>query len=170
MRENKFTVQKLTGMALLVAIGAGMGVFSIPVGGARVFPVQHAINVLAAVLYGPWAAVLIAFCVAILRNILGTGTMLAFPGGMFGAYIAGLCFFLTGKRFMAAFGEVFGTGLVGALAAFPLARFILGRDVLAYTFIIPFVLSSITGAAVGLVLLRLLRFSQATQLKESETI
>ncbi|MCR3922050.1 MAG: energy coupling factor transporter S component ThiW, partial [Firmicutes bacterium] len=58
------------------------------------------------------------------------------------------------KEYAAVMGEVFGTGVLGALAAFPLARFILGRDVLAFGFIIPFALSSFAGAVAGYVVLR----------------
>ena len=158
-------VKKLTGMALLVAIGIGMGVFSVPVGGARIFPVQHAINVIAAVLYGPLPAMLIAFCVAALRVALATGTIMAFPGGMIGALTAGIIYRVTGSKSYAAVGEVFGTGVIGAVAAFPLARFVLGRDVLAFTYIIPFAISSLAGATMGLVLLRVLDMTLQRQIE-----
>ncbi|MDW7650694.1 MAG: energy coupling factor transporter S component ThiW [Bacillota bacterium] len=144
----------LTGMALLIAMGTVAGVSSIPLAGARIFPVQHAINVLAAVLFGPGPAVIVAFCVAVLRNALQTGSPLAFPGGMIGALVAGLAYRATGRQYAAAIGEVFGTGVLGGLAAFPLARFILGLDVLAFTFIVPFTLSSVAGAVAGLIVLR----------------
>ncbi|NLZ39087.1 MAG: energy coupling factor transporter S component ThiW [Firmicutes bacterium] len=150
-------VRKLTGMALLVAVGTAGGVLSIPLPllGAKVAPVQHAINVLAAVMYGPGPAVMIAFLIGLLRNLLATGTILAFPGGMIGAFIAGIAFRAYPKNSAAAVGEVFGTGVLGALAAFPLARFFLGRDVLALTYVVPFALSSFTGAVVGCVVLKL---------------
>ncbi|MCR3922049.1 MAG: energy coupling factor transporter S component ThiW, partial [Firmicutes bacterium] len=87
-------IRKLTGMALLIAMGTAAGIFSIPIPllGAKVAPVQHAINVLAAVLFGPGPAVMVAFLIALLRNLLGTGTILAFPGGMIGALVAGLAY------------------------------------------------------------------------------
>ena len=144
----------LTGMALLIAMGTVAGISAIPLAGARIFPVQHAINVLAAVLFGPGPAVIVAFCVAVLRNLMQTGSPLAFPGGMIGALVAGFAFRATGKKYAAAIGEVFGTGVLGALVAFPLARFILGMDVLAFTFIIPFTMSSLVGAVVGLAVLQ----------------
>ena len=39
---------------------------------------------------GPGYAVGIAFGSSLLRNLLGWGTLLAFPGSMFGALLAGL--------------------------------------------------------------------------------
>lgn len=147
-------VKQLTGIALLVAAGTLTGFFSIPLLGARLFPIQHAINVLAAVRFGPLAAVTVAFAVAVLRNALGMGTVLAFPGGMFGALTAGVLYRMTGRAHFAVLGEVLGTGVLGALGAFPLARLVLGRDVLAYTYIIPFTLSSASGALVATAILR----------------
>lgn len=148
--------RKLTVTALFIALGTAAGVFSVPLVGARLFPVQHAINVLAAVSVGPFYAVVTAFGVALLRNLLGTGTILAFPGGMLGALLAGLMFRLGKKEILAALGEVAGTGLLGGMAAFPLARFVLGQEVLAFTYVIPFMLSSMAGAVIGFILIRIL--------------
>lgn len=157
------TTKRLTGMALLVALGTLSGFLAIPVGGARILPAQHAINVVAAALFGPGPAVLIAFVVALLRNLLGLGTLFAFPGGMFGALIAGLSYKAIKRHSAAAAGEVFGTGVVGALAAFPLARFVLGMDVVAISFILPFAMSSLAGATAGLVVLKVVSLSWQKQ-------
>ena len=51
---------------------------SFPVAGSN-DPVQHIINILAAVTLGPWYSVGIAFCASLLRNLLGLGSMMAFP-------------------------------------------------------------------------------------------
>ncbi|HHW92421.1 MAG TPA: energy coupling factor transporter S component ThiW, partial [Firmicutes bacterium] len=73
--------QKLTLAALFIAIATLTGhVLYIPAGFSKCFPIQHTINILAAVLLGPWYGVSIAFVTSLLRNILGTGTLLAFPG------------------------------------------------------------------------------------------
>lgn len=157
--------KKLTVMALLAALGVWLGVFSIPVGAAKIFPAQHAINVIAAVLLGPGPAVLIAFVVGLLRNLLGTGTILAFPGGMIGALVAGLAYRVARRDLAAAAGEVFGTGILGSLAAFPLARFILGREVLAFAFVVPFALSSIAGATAGVIVLKVVSVAVKKQVE-----
>jgi len=73
-----------------VAIGVALSPFtSIPIGIAKINPTQHFINVVSAVLLGPWWAAGVAMIIGILRNALGTGTLLAFPGGMIGAFLAG---------------------------------------------------------------------------------
>ena len=70
---------------ILVAIAVALSPVFIPVGISKCFPAQHMINVLSAVLLGPVYAVGIATIAGIIRNILGLGTLLAFPGGMIGA-------------------------------------------------------------------------------------
>jgi len=145
-------------VGLLAAIGTlSAHLIALPVAGARVFPVQHAINVIAGVLLGPGKGVMIAFAVGLLRNILGTGTLLAFPGGMVGAFFAGQTCRLLKRPWAAALGEVLGTGVFGAILAYPVARMVLGQPVMALTYVIPFSLSSGTGAVVGLLLLMALR-------------
>jgi len=152
--------KQLTLAALLVAIGvatAHLVVFPLEV--ARIFPVQHAINVVAAIALGPWWAVGVAFSTSLLRNVLGTGTPLAFPGSMIGAFLAGWVFQHTRCRLKALAGEVLGTGVLGALVAYPVARFLLGRNVAAFVFVVPFLASSLVGSVVGYALLT--RFSDA---------
>lgn len=149
--------RQLALMAMLVAIGVLTAhLIVMPVGPARIFPVQHALNVLAGVAMGPWPATTVALAVGVLRNILGTGTLLAFPGGMVGALLAGWCYRRHKDFRWAVAGEVLGTGLVGAILAYPVAAFLMGREVAVLFFVIPFTLSSLTGAAVAYLVLRVL--------------
>lgn len=129
----------------------------IPTGVARAFPVQHAINVLAGVLLGPVPAAMVAFVVGVLRNLLGTGTLLAFPGGMIGAFLAGSLYRLTGRVGWAVAGEVFGTGILGGLAAYPVVVWVMGHPAAPFFYVVPFLLSSAAGAAVAYALLTALR-------------
>lgn len=149
--------KKLTLSALLIAIGAFLGnLIFIPIGAAKCFPVQHAINVISAVILGPFYSVTIAFCISLLRNIVGTGSLLAFPGSMIGAAIASILYKKTGKESLAAIGEIFGTGLIGGLLAFPIAEFILGKEVAGLFFIMPFSISSIGGSVIGYIIIKLI--------------
>ena len=67
-------IHKLTLAALLVAIGTlSAHLVYIPAGASKCFPVQHAINVLCAVILGPKEAVSVAFVISCLRNMAGTG-------------------------------------------------------------------------------------------------
>ncbi len=143
---------------LLVAIGvAAAPVVSLPIGPSRVFPLQATIDVLAGVILGPWPAAGIAVVISALRLGLGTGTVFAFPGSIFGALLAGYLYQATRRDIMASVGEVVGTGGIGAAASFPIARFLLGRSTAAFFFVVPFALASGTGAILGYLVLKALR-------------
>jgi energy coupling factor transporter S component ThiW len=153
--------KKLTIASLLIAIGVITGnIIFIPVGVSKCFPVQHTINVLAAVILGPGYGVAIAFCISLLRNILGTGSLLAFPGSMIGALLGGILYRKTEKSLFAVAGEVFGTGILGGLLAFPIANFIMGKKIGALFFVTPFLISTIGGSLIAYFMLRVLDFSK----------
>ena len=59
MKKN--SIRKLTIAGVLVAVAVVGSLFSIPVLGAKCSPVQHMVNVLGAVLLGPWYGVAVAF-------------------------------------------------------------------------------------------------------------
>lgn len=147
--------RKLTSAALLVAIGTlSAHLIYIPAGVSKCFPVQHAINVMGAVLLGPDYAVAIGFLIASLRNMLGTGSLLAFPGSMIGALVAGLAY----KKFAtipaAMTGEIFGTGIIGGFVAWIMATLLLGAKSAAWFFIPPFLVSTIGGSIIAGLLLK----------------
>jgi energy coupling factor transporter S component ThiW len=149
--------QKLAVSGLLIAVGTiASSVVVIPVGVSRCYPVQHLLNVMAAVLLGPGYAVLNAFLISLLRNMLGLGSILAFPGSMIGALLAGLAYKWLKKPIAAAVGEVIGTGLIGGLVAFPMAKWLLGSQAAAFFFIPAFSLSSAVGAILGVIILKVI--------------
>jgi len=144
--------------AILVAMAVALSPFFIPVGISKCYPAQHMINVIAAVVLGPAYAVMIAFCAALIRNIFGLGTLLAFPGGMIGALLAGLAYRAFRNTWAAGLGEVLGTGVIGALASAWLAGpVLLGKSIAVGALIAAFSLSSAGGAVVGLLALKFLR-------------
>lgn len=159
--------KKLTISSLLIAIGVITGnIIFIPVGVSKCFPVQHTINVLAAVILGPGYGVAIAFCISLIRNILGTGSLLAFPGSMIGALLAGILYRKTKKNIYAVVGEIFGTGILGGLLAFPIANFIIGKKVGALFFVTPFLISTIGGSLLAYFILKVLDYSKAINLNK----
>ncbi|GHH96881.1 energy coupling factor transporter S component ThiW [Neobacillus kokaensis] len=145
---------KLTLTAMMIAIGTvSSSVVAIPVGFTKVFPMQHFLNVLSAVLLGPVYAVAQAFCVSLLRNLMGTGSLFAFPGSMVGALLAALIFAKTKKIYHAVIGEVIGTGIIGAILCYPIATLFLGQKATLFGFIPLFIFSSFAGALLGFVIL-----------------
>ncbi len=161
-------IKKLTLSGLLVAMGVVCSAFYIPMGVAKCFPVQHLINVLAGVLLGPIYAVSMAFVTSMIRVMIGTGSLLAFPGSMCGALLCGVMYKYTKNSLFAFLGEVLGTGVIGAIIAFPVATLLLSKKAAVFGFVIPFGLSSLIGAALSLIFLEAIKKTDLLRLPESE--
>ncbi|WP_148466302.1 energy coupling factor transporter S component ThiW [Peptoniphilus harei] len=149
----KSNTKKLTMAAFFVALGVVFSFVNIPVGLAKCYPIQHMVNVLSAVLLGPLYSVLVAFCTSLIRNMSGTGSLMAFPGSMIGAFFAGILFYKTKKLSLAFLGEVFGTGLIGALLAYPIAKFVLGKEMALFGMVIPFSVSTLGGSIIAIIII-----------------
>ena len=162
LSKNKSRTKKLVISGILIAISTILGTFSIPLLGAKVAPIQHLVNVnvIVAVILGPVYGVGCAFVSSLLRNILGTGSLLAFPGSMVGVFLSGLLYKKFKKIEVAVIGEVIGTGIIGALLAYPLAAFVLGREVAMFVYIVPFSLSSFIGSFLAYIILKLTTLKQ----------
>lgn len=142
--------KKITIAGLLTALGVVLSSFHIPIGVAKVFPIQHIINLIAAVLLGPFYAMGMAFVTSALRVTMGMGSLLAFPGSMIGAFLAGLLYQRRKNLFAAFVGEVVGTGILGAILAYPVAALLMSREAALFSFVVPFSVSSCAGAILGL--------------------
>lgn len=93
------TTRKLAMAGVFTALAVVGSMLSVPIASSKCAPVQHMINILSAVLLGPGYSVGIAFVASLLRNILGLGSFLAFPGSMVGALCCGLVYKYTKKFF-----------------------------------------------------------------------
>ncbi len=149
-------IKKMAGCAMIAAIGVIGATLAVPVGITRCYPMQSFLNILTAVLFGPGWAVLTAFVISLLRNLLGLGTIMAFPGSMFGALLAGILYKAKPKTLMACLGELAGTGLIGSAAVFPIAKFVMGKDVAAFAYVVPFSLAAAVGAVFAIIVIVLL--------------
>ena len=147
--KQQTAVKKLAIASLLTAVAVVGSLFSFPILGSRCSPVQHMVNILCAVFLGPWYGVACAFAASLLRNLLGLGTLLAFPGSMVGALLCGLTYWGTRNLGATCVGEVFGTGILGGLAAWPIATLILGQTAAVYAYMGPFLISTIGGSIIA---------------------
>ena len=139
--------------AMMAAVAVVGSTFSFPVLGSKCAPVQHLVNVLCAVFLGPWWGLAAAFLASLIRNLLGLGTPLAFPGSMCGALLAGLLYQKTKALPAACAGEVIGTALIGGMLAFPIARLVMGNTGAAlFTFVVPFLISTAGGTIIAAVI------------------
>ena len=157
---KKSNTKKLALAGVLCAVAVVGSMFSFPVFGSKCAPVQHMVNVLCAVLLGPWYGVGAAFVASLLRNLLGLGSLMAFPGSMCGALLCGIVYHKTHKLLPTLIGEVFGTGIIGGLLAWPVAILFMGKaagDIAFYAYIVPFLVSTVGGSIIaGIILARVI--------------
>ena len=150
--KNHLQIKKLTLTALFTAVAVVGSMFSFPVLGSKCAPVQHLVNVLCAVTVGPWWGLAQAFMAALIRNLTGLGSPLAFPGSMCGALLAGLLYRYGKKLPFAYVGEVFGTGVIGGMLSYPIAYLIMGNKAAAlFTFVVPFLISTCGGTIIAII-------------------
>ena len=150
---EKIKLKKLVLTAVFASVAVVGSLFSFPVFGSKCAPVQHLINVLCAVILGPGYGVAAAFVSSLIRNLLGLGTLLAFPGSMCGALLAGLLYHYIKKLPAAYIGEVFGTAVIGGMLSYPVAAFIMGsKGAALFTFVVPFLISTAGGTLLAVLI------------------
>ena len=157
MNMKNVNVRKLALAGILVAVGIVCSPLSIPVGASRCAPIQHFINILGGVFLGPWYSLGTAFITSLLRNLMGTGTLLAFPGSMCGALICGLLYQFTRRLPLAYLGELFGTSVIGGILSYPVAVLLMGNSCAVFAFVLPFFISSFGGTIIAAVLVTALK-------------
>ena len=161
---KNLSVKKLALAGMFCALAVVGSVFSFPIFGSKCAPVQHMVNILCAVLLGPYYGIGVAFVASLLRNLLGLGSLMAFPGSMFGALLCGLAYHKTRQLLPTLVAEVFGASILGGLCAYPVAILLMGKsagDIAFYAYIVPFLVSTAGGAVIAGVLLFSLQRSGA---------
>lgn len=156
----KVNVKKLAVSAMLAAAAVVMSGFAIPIGASKCFPIQHLCNIIAGVFLGPWYGVAMAFTTSLIRNLIGTGSLLAFPGSMVGAYLCGFLYRKTGRLATAYFGEVFGTGILGGILCYPVAELLMGKEAALFMYVMPFLMSTLCGTILAVVLIGVMEKSR----------
>lgn len=158
MNLNK--TKKLCFAAVLCAVAVVGSLISFPVFGSKCAPVQHMVNILCAVLLGPAYGVGVAFVASLIRNLLGLGSLMAFPGSMLGALLCGLVYWKFKNVPLTLVAEVLGTSLLGGLCAYPVAILLMGKsaaDIGVFAYVIPFFISTAVGSALSGVLIGALK-------------
>lgn len=154
MKKNQG--RKIAVAGLLCAVAVAGSTLSFPVFGSKCAPVQHMVNILFAVFLGSAYGVAGAFGASLIRNLVGLGSLMAFPGSMLGALLCGLVYRKTGNLMLTLAAEVFGTAVLGGLCAYPVAVLLMGQpagEVAFYAYIIPFLISTAVGSVLSGVLL-----------------
>ena len=170
--NSSVQIRKIALSGLLIAVAVVGSLLSFPILGSKCAPVQHLVNIVCAVFLGPWYGLFVAFCASLLRNLMGLGSLLAFPGSMFGALLCGLFYAKFPRLIPTCIAEVAGTSILGGLAAYPIALLFLGQsaaEVAFYAYMLPFFISTAVGALIaGTILLTLEHTGVLARLKFHE--
>ena len=154
---KKTNIRKLSIAGIFCAVAVVGSLFSFPVFASKCAPVQHMVNILAAVTMGPGWGVGIAFCASLLRNLLGIGSLMAFPGSMIGAFCCGLVYAKWRKLGVCCLAEALGTGILGGIAAYPVAEFLMGAGPAGlFVYVVPFLISTTAGSILAYLLITVL--------------
>ncbi len=149
LKQNE--IMRMTVLAMLIAFGVVLSpILRVP----GMAPMQHFINVICAVLLGPWYTFTCALLIGIIRMMFFGVDLLAITGAVFGAILSGYFYVLTKKIYFAVIGEIIGTGIIGAIVSYPIIAFVYGnKNVALFTYIPSFLLGTIIGGSLGFIFL-----------------
>lgn len=159
-------LKKMVVLSMLVALGFVLSpILRVP----GMAPMQHFINVITAVLLGPWYALACAIMIAVLRMTLLGINLLAVTGAIFGATLSGLLYQKTNRLIGAVIGEIIGTGIIGAMVSYPVMAFIYGNGKVAlFTYIPSFIAGTVIGGSFAYLFLKVLSKSNLLEKFKSQ--
>ena len=152
MRKSD-VILKLVVLSLLIAVGV---VISPILRVEGMCPMAHLINIICSVLLGPWYSLLCATTIGVIRMLTMGIPPLALTGAVFGAFLSGVFYRISkGKVILAVLGEIIGTGIIGALASYPMMTLLWGKEGLGWLFYVPsFTCGTLIGGSIAYVFLR----------------
>ena len=151
--KNSKVLLKTVVLSMLIALGV---VISPILRVEGMCPMAHLINIVCSVFLGPWYSLLCTTLIGIIRMLTMGIPPLALTGAIFGAFFSGVFYRMSkGKILCAVLGEVFGTGIIGALLSYPVMTFLWGKEGLTWMFYVPsFICGTLIGGSIAYVLLR----------------
>ena len=153
-RSRSVTTRKVVLTAMLACLAFVLNTF---VYFPAMAPFQHFVNVLSAALIGPWYGSAAGFLCGVMRMLCGRDVG-SVTGAMFSPILGGLLYRKFRTWWSAWIGEVIGTGVVGAMASYPLFKLFYGLDAQSPFYFIPFYIpSAMVGASMGVAVLLILK-------------
>lgn len=151
--NNSKKLLKMIVLAMMVAIGV---VISPLLRVEGMCPMAHFINIVCAVILGPWYSLLCAAAIGIIRMATMGIPPLALTGAVFGAFFSGVFYRASkGNLLLAVLGEVIGTGIIGAVISYPVMSLLWNKEGLSWLFYVPsFVCGTLIGGSIAFVFLK----------------
>ena len=119
-------------------------------------PMAHLINITCSVLLGPWYSLLCAVLIGVIRMSFMGIPPIALTGAIFGAFLSGVLYRASkGKIIFAVLGEIIGTGVIGAIASYPVMSYFWGKEGLTWLFYVPsFTCGTLIGGSIAYIFLK----------------
>lgn len=154
--KNKQKILILVTLSMFVSIGVVISPILRFEGFA---PTAHFVNVVCSVLLGPWYSLANAVITAFIRMSLLNIPPLAITGQVFGAFLSGFLYRKTkGSILACVIGEIIGTGIIGAIASYPVMALIWGKGDITWYFYLPsFLIATLIGGSVAYIFLKTLQ-------------
>lgn len=154
--KNKQKILILVTLSMFVSIGVVISPILRFEGFA---PTAHFVNVVCSVLLGPWYSLANAIITAFIRMSLLSIPPLAITGQVFGAFLSGFLYRKTNGSILACvIGEIIGTGIIGAIASYPVMALIWGKGDITWYFYLPsFLIATLIGGSVAYIFLKTLQ-------------
>lgn len=151
--KNSKKLLKMLVLAMMVALGV---VISPILRVEGMCPMAHFINVVCAVLLGPWYSLACAVMIGIIRMATMGIPPLALTGAVFGAFLSGIFYQASkGNLLFAVLGEVIGTGVIGAIVSYPVMTLLWGKEGLTWFFYVPsFICGTLIGGSIAFAFLK----------------
>lgn len=152
-KKGGTVIIKMVVLAMLVALGV---VISPILRVEGMCPMAHFINIVCSVFLGPWYSLLCAVLIGVIRMTIMGIPPIALTGAVFGALLSGLLYRASnGKLIFAVIGEVVGTGIIGAIASYPVMTLWWGKTDLTLLFYVPsFILGTLIGGSIAFLFLK----------------
>ncbi len=159
MKKSNY-LRRMVMLAMFVALGV---VISPILRVEGMCPMAHLINITCAVFLGPAYSLLCALLIGIIRMMVMGIPPLALTGAIFGATLSGVFYKISkGKIIAAVIGEIFGTGIIGAIVSYPVMTYLWGKEGLTWFFYVPsFICGTLIGGSIAFLLLKRLEASGA---------
>jgi len=158
------SIRRLSAVIIFIALGIALSPLNIPMGPTKAYPMQHMVNVLTGILFGPFYAAFVATAIGTIRIALGVGTVFAYPGGIPGGIVVGFFYWYVKRTDYMAFTEPLGTSLGAVFSAIVVVQFlpramppILGVESQILLWVVYWLFSGIPGSVLGFLLLKVLR-------------
>ena len=150
--KNQNKILKMVFLSIMVAIGV---VISPILRIEGMCPTAHLINIVCAVFMGPLYSLLCAILIGVIIMMFMGIPPLALTGAVFGAFLSGVLYKLSkGKIIFAVLGEIFGTGVIGAIVSYPVMTLLVGKEGLTAFYYVPmFITATIMGGSVAYIFL-----------------